>query len=854
MSGGSKRNTPVALGKTKTPSIVNNKTQSQCKPATVTAAISSRQHVGKNDANESIGSQKSGDLSLLVESFATSSNEALDEKYQTISINPNNYHYNTNTNNNCEIGGNKLETINESLSEAMQTQVKKLNEKLRLKADANQQQQQQQQQRHQQYQHHHQSHHSNRASNQATNQVTSSRNQYNSNTFNCRNVTTKCGQLATRNNLAAVKSPNVKARKTDPKTSSSACAPKDPPNTIVFSAASSSSSSNKNTNKNESPKTTPAIRIKINNDDTIDTSSLAQPSVSRTGVADADADHTPVHENLNEDSSPTSSQKTIPTTTAAAATITASVIGPSSSSSNPSRHQFAAQRQISLELNRLLSAASKLNKMPDASVFFDSSSQQQENNSNNNLSQLGMRIGSSISNISMSNNNNNNVGQPTQPIISAMFEDYPQPFAIKPIVSSHGTVSRKNKFYKKVGRAFGSSKQTTASQNKHGKTTKTTKSAAAAATAAANAGKKKTVHRLILVQPNEEADFEKPTTESGAGDESGVVVEKSNGDDNDNVDANVETAGALSLSAEKLHFEEDYENEEFENDDDDDEGEGDSDANEVDDDDNDDEDVVVQLNKQPDESNEEEEASTSKDFFTSFEHKIQRIYEKFDALLNQQEASMLDKSVTSENMARLNEQRAQFGEEMTRELHDTVNMRQLSAHPDMAKRLDHLFGIIEAKGGSGGGVASRDNQHEQASNEPIVGKATATALRQSFATSKSNNSKYVSFVGAPGAGGVNSLRSNADIRDVYNHVNSLAHKPSIHSVNKQRIHSDENDNDEEENPSLTIGLNQLMSTNNFNKAKWNKVNVKVVFRPILFLYNFGDLYVTFSCRLTAWIV
>ncbi len=159
----------------------------------------------------------------------------------------------------------------------------------------------------------------------------------------------------------------------------------------------------------------------------------------------------------------------------------------------------------------------------------------------------------------------------------------------------------------------------------------------------------------------------------------------------------------------------------------------------------------------------------NKDFIQSFEDRVFAIYNKFDVLLSQQQeniastASVDQKKFPNARLSELNEQKAQFSEEMARELSENVNFDEISSNPELVKRLKELYKLVKTNGKRSD---LKDANEMNVKNKFSLIQDSANSLQQSDKAEPVNyrpRKMSVSF---------GSIKSNADIREVYTIVNN----------------------------------------------------------------------------------
>ena len=164
---------------------------------------------------------------------------------------------------------------------------------------------------------------------------------------------------------------------------------------------------------------------------------------------------------------------------------------------------------------------------------------------------------------------------------------------------------------------------------------------------------------------------------------------------------------------------------------------------------------ATQIALATDPNNREQEQHTSrinKDFVKSFEDRVFAIYTKFDNLLMQQQEN-------KDKIELLNNQKAQFSEEMAKELKDNIDFDEDEKNSDY-KRLKDLYDLVKKN--------SSENKTNE-NNEPKVVDKPPLPDKEINLTR------------------VNSIKSNADIREVFTIVNSIGNKNSIKSNNTAEL-------------------------------------------------------------------
>jgi hypothetical protein len=398
---------------------------------------------------------------------------------------------------------------------------------------------------------------------------------------------------------------------------------------------------------------------------------------------------------------------------------------------------------------RLLSATNKLIQLPDPSVFSDIKNFMQA------YKPTKIADGESFGKEAVP-------GQPSQPIIYDMFENFPQPFENKALIdANNNTISTEKNVKKKKTKSHykprnigsGGKARTSKSKNFTAKTrSKTT-----------NSSDKK------ILKNNEILDESSLLTPEE------IAQRDSNAFSKDN---------------------ECYDNEDFEDDrsvsdipTDNDRDDSDINENSEDHDKN-----KIDNHTEKLKSNEADvthstlilnESSTTsntsrfnKDFVKSFEDKVFAIYSKYDNLIDQQthkldsrteSISLNTKKHLNTQLTELNEQKAQFSDEIARELSENVNFEEISSNPDLVKRLKELYSLVKKNGSSNTENKIKDKDD---SSKKVESNHDSLKLNQPRNTSLNTGS----------------LKTNqADIREVFSIVNSMNSKKQTKGENSTSL-------------------------------------------------------------------
>jgi hypothetical protein len=445
---------------------------------------------------------------------------------------------------------------------------------------------------------------------------------------------------------------------------------------------------------------------------------------------------------------------------------------------------------ISEEMNRLLSAANKLNKLPDPSVFME------RNYSNNNL----------------------NVDKPTQPFIVTMYEDYPQPFTSKSInyISSANLQTKKVKMTKKPKtnnkqRVSSGSKTANKSKQKNQGPNSSKTNNKSKSSKLKNKGIKKdgeeenetllgtdtneTITEDIKNKNDEEITLKNEITNYETDDFEAESADSSLSDDDENDKSNVISDTEENSNLKHSTSENDIYLKSL----------GESTSEEV---------IIKKTNNRQNKNktnlNENTVAAMTspstklnKDMIQSFEDRVFAIYNKFDILLSQQE-NILDNKTdlnsskskeANEKLIELNEQKVQFSQEMARELSENVNFDEITSNPELVKRLKSLYTLVKTNGNAN---ENDDDKFKQLKKPPLPEFSKNSISKKSDTGDNNNNillkPRKSSVVFA-------SIKSNADIREVYSMINTMGSK---------------NDNENFESTVKSNKNNSLYSTKTLN--------------------------------------
>ena len=187
------------------------------------------------------------------------------------------------------------------------------------------------------------------------------------------------------------------------------------------------------------------------------------------------------------------------------------------------------------------------------------------------------------------------------------------------------------------------------------------------------------------------------------------------------------------------------------------------------------------------------------DFVKSFEDKVFAIYHKFDNLLTIQATKMADDKYgeIAEKYNELNKQKVQFSTEIERELDGNFNFEEISSNPDLVKRFKELYDLVK-------------NNINSTSESEAVRKNSLTINKRPPLPSnyfkpnnrgKSESLKEAAYTNT-GINSQSSLKSNADIREVYAIVNSFGKNLSFNK-NAKNSYKNRNNNDELSDDTLT---------------------------------------------------
>jgi hypothetical protein len=390
---------------------------------------------------------------------------------------------------------------------------------------------------------------------------------------------------------------------------------------------------------------------------------------------------------------------------------------------------------------RLLSATNKLIQMPDPSVFSDIK---------NFLQTYNPRV---VGNAE-SSNKEAVPGQPSQPIIYDMFENFPQPFenrieATNALSLEKNLKKKKSKsHYKPRNIGSGGKARTSKSKNFTSKTRSKTANVNVSSNDKKALKNNEVLDESSLLTPEE------------------IAQRDSNAFSNEN----------------ECYNNEDFEDDRSVSDIPSDNDQDDSDFNENNED-NDNCNKTENPNEMPKPNPAEithstlilnESSSTSntsrfnKDFVKSFEDKVFAIYSKYDNLIDQQTHKLDNKtesvSINTKNhlntqLSELNEQKAQFSDEIARELSENVNFEEISSNPELVKRLKELYSLVKKNGSS----SSENKIKVDDELKSKKGESNHDSLKLNQPRKSSPNT--------------GSLKTNqADIREVFSIVNSMNSK------------------------------------------------------------------------------
>lgn len=325
------------------------------------------------------------------------------------------------------------------------------------------------------------------------------------------------------------------------------------------------------------------------------------------------------------------------------------------------------------------------------------------------------RASSAKSVVSTNSQNTCKIVQSNEPIIYNMFEDYPQPFSVPRTETSNsktsvGSANSKKKLKPKSTNSILNQRKAVTSGNK---LTKQTNSAGIKPKQTKINLKKNSKIVINLSQQNLEENLQKEIEKS-------ISLEQ---DLNLN-DQLVENELSSSCSNSILNLSENEQN--------------------------------ISIKETNNNMNQTESSRINKDFVKSFEDKVFAIYSKFDHLLMLQE-NKLEGKESDDQKKELNEQKAQFSEEIAKELQENINFDEISSNPELIQRLKELYDIVK-----------KNTNQEVKQNEIVVNKPPLPSQESSQKSPKQN----------PAEIGIRrnsmSIKSNADIREVYSIVNSMS--------------------------------------------------------------------------------
>ena len=339
-----------------------------------------------------------------------------------------------------------------------------------------------------------------------------------------------------------------------------------------------------------------------------------------------------------------------------------------------------------------------------------------------------------------------NIGQPTQPIIYDMFENFPQPFASK-------AISEANLLDKM------------ASKKKKAKTNYKVRSMSSSKNNAKPAKKKNSASKTRPKATNGALKKSKSTDKSKI-EVSGLGLSNTELDKENLIDSRVEEKEPDPVKSVEAEYDESFEHEEFETE----HSSSDDETTEIEDkkvgyeSDNSVSDLTKLNKSEADLSSRELTNRLNKDFVKSFEDRVFAIYSKYDNLIDQQ-VTKIDRQQSesasqqnNQNVAELNMQKAEFSNEIARELRENVNFEEISSNPELVKRLKELYSLVEKNG------ANLDNKTENSSPKlPLVNVRNADEVNSLAPVPQPRKNSQ----------SIGSLRSAADIREVYSIVNSF---------------------------------------------------------------------------------
>lgn len=223
------------------------------------------------------------------------------------------------------------------------------------------------------------------------------------------------------------------------------------------------------------------------------------------------------------------------------------------------------------------------------------------------------------------------------------------------------------------------------------------------------------------------------------------------------------------------------------------------------------------------------------DLVKSVAEKVNMIYEKFNNLLIQQEKII--ESSSKENVEKqtsvLNQQRAHFSSEMADELEKNIDFADISSNPELIMQLQQVYNIVKQNGSAISpksspktSIQKLSNQSSTEANKKEDDKADTVESNGSKKTSGKKLEKVASsekseritsnsidndndaeiephvptdtdmnsftILRDPKAGNKqlkksDSIRSNADIREVFSIVNGQSHSSKANSINSQNM-------------------------------------------------------------------
>jgi hypothetical protein len=162
----------------------------------------------------------------------------------------------------------------------------------------------------------------------------------------------------------------------------------------------------------------------------------------------------------------------------------------------------------------------------------------------------------------------------------------------------------------------------------------------------------------------------------------------------------------------------------------------------------------------------------------SVAEKVEAIYNKYNDLINKQENILIDSKKSLEQQTKeLNEQKAHFSEEMADELEKNINFDEVSSDPDLVKRLKEVYVQVKQN------LSKTEEKPSIDTHSPVHTKPESPDPSMKL-TSESNT---LTIPGDTTLKRTNSIRSNADIREVFSIVNGLSRHSSMNNTTSNKI-------------------------------------------------------------------